>query len=62
MQNSQEQAPCATYWFLGLIQVPHEGPEGGQRGARGGPERVHVSRRSYHPHLQLGLHTAIRRP
>ena len=26
IQDSQEQAPCATYWFLGLIQVPHEAP------------------------------------
>eukprot|EP00976_Prorocentrum_cordatum_P075273 1181836-Prorocentrum_minimum.AAC.5 len=25
-QDSQEQAPCATYWFLGLIQVPYEAP------------------------------------
>eukprot|EP00976_Prorocentrum_cordatum_P111207 1195327-Prorocentrum_minimum.AAC.7 len=23
-QDSQEQAPCATNWFLGLIQVRHE--------------------------------------
>eukprot|EP00976_Prorocentrum_cordatum_P104916 1194077-Prorocentrum_minimum.AAC.2 len=23
-QDSQEQAPCATHWFLGLIQIPHE--------------------------------------
>eukprot|EP00976_Prorocentrum_cordatum_P060269 1175825-Prorocentrum_minimum.AAC.2 len=23
-QESQERAPCATYWFLGLIQVPYE--------------------------------------
>ena len=25
-QDSQEQAPCATYGFLGLIQVPYEAP------------------------------------
>eukprot|EP00976_Prorocentrum_cordatum_P064259 1177422-Prorocentrum_minimum.AAC.9 len=36
IQESQEQAPCATYWFLGLIQVP----EGGWRGSGGGPEGV----------------------
>eukprot|EP00976_Prorocentrum_cordatum_P059556 1175549-Prorocentrum_minimum.AAC.3 len=29
-QDFQEQAPCATYWLLGVIQVPHEA------GARGG--------------------------
>eukprot|EP00959_Pyramimonas_sp_CCMP1952_P337022 7057457-Pyramimonas_sp.AAC.1 len=23
-QDSQEPDPCATYWFLGLIQVPHK--------------------------------------
>ena len=23
-QDSQKQAPCATYGFLGLIQVPYE--------------------------------------
>eukprot|EP00959_Pyramimonas_sp_CCMP1952_P292832 6124309-Pyramimonas_sp.AAC.1 len=26
IQDSQERAPCATFWFLGLIQVPHEAP------------------------------------
>ena len=26
IQDSQEQAPCATYRFLGLIQGPHEAP------------------------------------
>eukprot|EP00976_Prorocentrum_cordatum_P067532 1178782-Prorocentrum_minimum.AAC.2 len=25
-QDSQEQAPCAAYGFLGLIQVPYEAP------------------------------------
>eukprot|EP00959_Pyramimonas_sp_CCMP1952_P368428 7717443-Pyramimonas_sp.AAC.1 len=25
-QDSQEQAQCATYWFLGLIKVLHEAP------------------------------------
>eukprot|EP00959_Pyramimonas_sp_CCMP1952_P090336 1891044-Pyramimonas_sp.AAC.1 len=23
-RKSEEQAPCAMYWFLALIQVPHE--------------------------------------
>eukprot|EP00959_Pyramimonas_sp_CCMP1952_P002379 49558-Pyramimonas_sp.AAC.2 len=25
-QDSQEKAPRATYWFLGIIQDPHEAP------------------------------------
>eukprot|EP00976_Prorocentrum_cordatum_P069817 1179701-Prorocentrum_minimum.AAC.1 len=36
-QDSQEQAPCATYWFLGLVQVPHEAPVGVQCGTAKGP-------------------------
>eukprot|EP00959_Pyramimonas_sp_CCMP1952_P215361 4506041-Pyramimonas_sp.AAC.1 len=24
--NTQEQAPCATYRFLGLVEVPYEAP------------------------------------
>eukprot|EP00976_Prorocentrum_cordatum_P088534 1187344-Prorocentrum_minimum.AAC.6 len=32
-QDSQEQAPCAPYWFLGLIQVPREAPGGLTRSA-----------------------------
>eukprot|EP00976_Prorocentrum_cordatum_P047590 961413-Prorocentrum_minimum.AAC.2 len=30
-QDSQEQAPCATFWFLGLIQV-RKGRGGGLEG------------------------------
>eukprot|EP00959_Pyramimonas_sp_CCMP1952_P311434 6517741-Pyramimonas_sp.AAC.1 len=26
IQDSKERAPCATYWFLGLLQVPYEAP------------------------------------
>eukprot|EP00959_Pyramimonas_sp_CCMP1952_P253542 5297327-Pyramimonas_sp.AAC.4 len=49
IQDSQEQAPCATYWFLRLIQVPHEAPVyivGREGSGRGLPVREQCGRRA----------------